>query len=77
MAKMSDWVISMEEETVRAIENGASSQGDVVASVRTALGNIDDDWVMQYYEELMVAHEADKAVQLDQSRADSRNAKRG
>ena len=52
----------MEEETVRAIENGASSQGDVVASVRTALGNIDDDWVMQYYEELMGPLEADKAV---------------
>ena len=51
MARMKNWMLEMEENTVSAIQNGAKNENDVLAYVKTNMNVVDKNYVRTLYKE--------------------------
>ena len=52
MSQMKNWMMDMEDAMFESIRQGASSESDVIAGVRTQMKIVDEKFICQKLEEL-------------------------
>ena len=52
MSQMKNWMMDMEDAMFESIEQGASSEEDIIAGVRTKMEFVDERFIRQRLEEL-------------------------